>query len=130
LPNTEDKANLKIAIVEDIEDVALVISRLVEVLGYKRPSIFEDGGSIVRAVVTNHESFDAVFMDYRLSSEMNGIESAEIIMKHAKDNTRIVMMSGYDFVEDKADNLGIPFLQKPFSKEQLERVLDGFFPEK
>jgi DNA-binding NtrC family response regulator len=123
----EEKAEPKIAIVEDLRDVAQAVGKLVEVLGYQSPTIFEDGSSIVRAISSSEESFDAVIVDYRLSNELDGIQTAKLIRKN-KNDTRIVMMSAYDFVKEKADNLGVPFLRKPFSKEQLEKVLHEMFP--
>ncbi len=56
--------------------------------------------------------------------EMNGIEAAKIIKRY-RGKTKIVMMTGYDFVKQKAADIGVPVLQKPFSLEQLAKCLNA-----
>ena len=56
--------------------------------------------------------------------EMNGIEAAKLIKRYRKD-TQVVIMTGYDFVKKEAEHIGVPFLQKPFSVEQLGKCLSN-----
>ncbi len=119
---SEEKSGLKIAIVDDQPELLTTFSRALQALGYPEPSIFPNGTSIVRALMTNQEHFDVILMDYRMP-EMNGIEAAKLIKRYRKD-AKIVIMTGYDFVKEKAAEIGVPFLQKPFKLEQLVQCLD------
>jgi CheY-like chemotaxis protein len=113
---------MKIAIVDDVEDLGQMISIVLQKLGYPSPSVFHDGTSLVRALMIDHASFDVILMDYRMP-EMDGIEAAKIIQRYRKD-VKIVIFSAYDFVKEKASEIGIPFLVKPFSMEQLAECLN------
>src|SRR5260370_36090827 len=110
-----EKRELRIAVVDDDKDLSDVISKVLRKLGYISPSLFPDGTSLVRALVTSNQSFDVILIDYRMP-EMNGIEAAKIIMRYRKE-MNLVVMSGYDFVKEKAAFIGLPFLAKPFSME-------------
>ena len=115
----EESGTLKVAIVDD--EIADTFSAVIKSLGYPAPSLFISGTSLVSAIMMDHANFDVVLMDYRLP-EMNGIEAAKIVQKYSKD-TLIIMTSGYDFVRDEANQIGIPYLQKPFTRAQLAKVL-------
>jgi CheY-like chemotaxis protein len=115
----------RIAIVDDLPDISLMICRIAERLGYQTPTVFGDGESFVRAIMKDNLNFDVVFMDYRLPA-MTGIEVAKIV-KQYKNKTSVVMMSGYDFAKERAVSLDLPFLAKPFTKARFEEVLNGVF---
>ena len=117
------ESNLKIAIVDNEKDLLDIFSTIVEKLGYSKPSVFNDGTSLIRAFMTDHASYDVILLDYRMP-EMNGIEAAKIIQRYRKD-TKVIITSGYDFVKEKAAEIGVPFLAKPFSIEQLAQSLNG-----
>ena len=119
---TEEIRSLRIAVVDDDKDLSDVYSKVFQKLGYPAPSVFNDGTSLVRALMANRESFDLIMMDYRMP-EMNGIEAAKIIQRYRKD-VKIIMLSAYDSVREKAADIGVPFLQKPFSIDQLSGCLD------
>ncbi len=56
---------------------------------------------------------------------------AKVLEKICKDHQKVperfgdCHISAYDFVKQKAMNIGISFLQKPFSIEQLAECLDN-----
>ena len=108
--------------VDDIENLSQTISRVIEKLGYTKPSLFSDGTSLVRALFQDKQAFDVILLDYRMP-EMNGIEAAKIIQRYRKE-VKLVIVSAYDFVKEKAADIGVRFLQKPFSIEQLEECLN------
>ena len=115
-------ASLRIAIVDDEPDLAVLYSKVLQKLGHDSTSIFHDGTSLVRALTSEGTNFDVILMDYRIP-EMDGIEAAKIIQRYRKD-TKIIMISGYEFVKDKAAEVGLTFLSKPFSIRQLAQTLD------
>jgi DNA-binding NtrC family response regulator len=119
----ETTKTLRIAVVDDEPDLTSTYSRVIRALGYGEPSIFHDGTSLIRALMAHRDQFDVILMDYRMP-EMNVIEAAKIIMRYRK-GLKIVITSGYGFVIEKARDMGLPFLQKPFSMEQLEECLDS-----
>jgi CheY-like chemotaxis protein len=119
----EEIKSLRIAVVDDDKDLSEIYSKVLQKLGYPTPSVFNDGTSLVRALMANRDSFDLIIMDYRMP-EMNGIEAAKIIQRYRK-NVKIIMLSAYESVREKADDIGVPFLQKPFSMDQLSRCLDN-----
>src|SRR5579862_5431593 len=125
---TPDKTSLKIAIVDDEKELADICSKVLVKIGYSSPAVFNDGTSLIRSMMNDKQSYDVILMDYRMP-EMNGIEAAKILMRY-KPQTKIVMTTGYDFVRQQAADLGIPFLQKPFTMKQLAECLDNLKLEK
>jgi YesN/AraC family two-component response regulator len=73
-------------------------------------------------MMNDQQSYDVILLDYRMP-EMNGIEAAKILKRY-RPQTKIVMTTGYDFVRQQAADLGIPFLQKPYSMEHLAECLN------
>jgi CheY-like chemotaxis protein len=63
---------LRIAVIDDENQLTNTYSKVVQKLGYPSPSVFNDGTSLVRALMTDHTSFDVILLDYRIP-EMNGI---------------------------------------------------------
>jgi CheY-like chemotaxis protein len=119
----EANRNLKIAIVDDQEELSDVYSRGIEKLGYPAPSMFYNGTSMVKALTRDRQSFDVIIMDYQIP-EMSGIEAAKIIQRYRKD-TKIIIATANDFVKLEAIGAGLSFLLKPFSVEQLVECLES-----
>jgi len=119
----ESNRNLKIAIVDDQNELSEVYSRGIENLGYSAPSIFNDGTSMVKALTRDRQSYDVIIMDYRIP-EMSAIEAAKIIQRYKKD-TRIIIATANDLVKLEAIGAGLSFLRKPFSMEQLAECLES-----
>jgi len=119
----EANRNLKIAIVDDQEELSDVYSKGIEKLGYPPPSMFYNGTSMVKALTRDRQSFDVIIMDYQIP-EMSGIEAAKIIQRYRKD-TKIIIATANDFVKLEAIGAGLSFLLKPFSVEQLAKCLES-----
>ena len=112
---------MKIAVVEDDPEIRSALSTmLTQRLGYPKPSVFGDGTSLVKAIASDHQSFDLIIMDYRMP-EMNGIEAARIILRH-RNGIKVVLITGYD-VKEEAESAGMIYLQKPFSIEALTTII-------
>ncbi|MDA4118447.1 MAG: response regulator [Thaumarchaeota archaeon] len=118
----DKKIGKRVAIVDDEEDLALVISMLVRHLGYEIECIAHDGDEIVRAV-TDGKHPDVIIMDYRMPV-MNGLQAAEMVLKELPD-VRIIIVSADDSVRQAALSAGLFFLPKPFSSAALGRVLES-----
>lgn len=119
---TSDKGRLKIAIVDDEKELSDVCSKMLVKMGYSSPSVFNDGTSLIRSIMNDRLSFDVILMDYRMP-EMNGIEAAKIVIK-LRPQTKIIMITGIDHVKEKAAEIGVLYLQKPFTAKQLAECLN------
>jgi DNA-binding NtrC family response regulator len=119
----EANRNLKIAVIDDQTVLSEVYSMGIEKLGYHTPSIFNDGTSIVKALIRDRQSFDVIIMDYRIP-EISGIEAAKIIHRYKKD-AKIIIATANDFVKQEAIAAGLTFLLKPFTAEQLIECLES-----
>ena len=76
-------------------------------------------------LINSDELFDVIFMDFEMS-ELNGIETSELIRKN-NDNTTIIFLSAYpDIVFDTFSVNAFRFLNKPLNVEKLYEALDAY----
>jgi CheY-like chemotaxis protein len=112
---------VKIAVVEDDPELRSLLSTILcQKLNLPQPSLFSDGTSFARALTEDGLSFDIIIMDYRMP-EMNGLETAKLL-RNRLNGTRIILTTGYDLKEE-ARRAGLLYLQKPFSTEELARII-------
>ncbi len=107
---------------DDEKELLNVFTKVLEMLGYPTPDVFNDGTSFIRSLERNLQIYDVVLMDYRMP-EMNGIEAAKIVIK-LRPQTKIIMITGIDHVKEKAAEIGVLYLQKPFTAKQLAECLN------
>ena len=119
--------DVRIAIVDDEPDLRSAYSKILTNLGFPAPTLFANGTSLIEALASDRSTFDLIFMDYRLP-EMNGIEAAKIVKRYRPD-TKIILATAFDSVQQEALSEGFFFLHKPFSKnvfaENIRNVLQG-----
>ena len=121
------KAGRRLLLVEDDASVTVVALELLEGLGLE-----------VRAVETapqaldllKRERFDIMLSDVVMPGGMTGIELARRCERDHPD-MRIVLTSGYagEDVDAALADAPWPFLRKPYSGEQLARILGDLTPE-
>ena len=114
-------AGRRLLLVEDDASVAVVALELLEGLGLE-----------VRAVETapqaldllKRERFDMMLSDVVMPGGMTGIELARVCERDYPD-MRVVLTSGYagEDVDAALSDAPWPFLRKPYSGEQLARIL-------
>ena len=124
----EPNRNLRIAVVDDQNELSELYSKGIENLGYPTPSFFYNGTSMVKALSRDHQSYDVIIIDYQIP-EMSGIEAAKIIQRY-KSDTRIIIATANDLVKLEAIGAGLSFLPKPFSMEQLTECLESSGPDR
>ncbi len=124
----EPNRNLKIAVVDDQNELSEAYSRGIENLGYPTPSFFYNGTSMVKALSRDRQSYDVIIIDYRIP-EMSAVEAAKIIQRY-RATTRIIIATGSDFVKLEAVGAGLSFLPKPFSMQQLAECLERSDPNR
>jgi CheY-like chemotaxis protein len=122
---SENKAK-KIAVVKENQKLRLAIRRAIMELGFPSPTLFPNGTSLIRWMAKG-EDFDVILMDYDLP-EMDGIEAARMIRKR-RFGIKIVVISEFDLVRQRAWANGFHFLKRPFIKAGLAEVLNSCFEE-
>jgi two-component system, response regulator PdtaR len=118
--------NVKILLVEDEAIVAQYLSMELELEGYEVCGFVATGEeAIIKAA---EEKPDLILMDINLAGEMDGIDSAEVIMTENK--IPIIFMTGYSKLEftDRAKILNpIGYFNKPVEVEMLKPIIDKLF---
>ena len=110
-----------VAVVDDDKTFCSILSLFLNHIGYGSVSVFNDGKEIVEAIRAAMIIPDLVLMDYRMPT-MNGIAAAGKIQKMCP-KARIIMISSDYSVAPIASLLGLKFLMKPFSRNELYEVI-------
>ena len=123
-PSTDDAATegrgMSVLVVEDNAEVGRFTTDALAELGYATCLV----GSATHALeelAIGADRFDAVFTDVVMPG-MSGLELAQEIRRHHPD-LPVVLTSGYSHVLSEHGSYGFELLQKPYSIEQLSRVL-------
>jgi two-component system chemotaxis response regulator CheY len=111
----------RVAIVDDDFELLTTYSAVLEHLGY-RTLTANDGDEIVGEVLHGHEAEpDVILMDYRMP-KMNGLEAAMRILR-VRPGIKIIMSTADDSDKKEAISVGMRFLQKPFSLDELANAI-------
>ena len=109
-----------VLVVEDNDDVGAFATQALSELGYDTVLAIDAEAALVE-LQTNAERFDAVFSDVVMPG-MNGVElGQEIRRRHG--NLPVLLTSGYSHVLAQNGDHGFELLHKPYSIEELSRVL-------
>jgi PAS domain S-box-containing protein len=110
----------RVLVVEDNDDVGMFSTELLEDLGYKVRRVADASAAL--AILANDEfAVDLVFSDVIMPG-MNGVELAGII-RERYPGLPVVLTSGYSHVLAENAHRGFELIQKPYSVEQLSRIL-------
>ena len=114
-----------VLVVDDAGVVRRLAYRLLSEAGYR---VFEAGSAVeaVEVVSLANGRVDAVLIDV-VMPEVNGVDLARMIQERAPD-IGIVFMSAYPaevLVREGLHDLRVAFLGKPFTREDLLRVVDA-----
>jgi CheY-like chemotaxis protein len=123
LPPRAGTGPIRVAIVEDEENLLDVLSMFVRNLGYRVEFLAHNGGEIIQALKRDTVSPQVILMDYRMPV-MNGVEASKEILR-VRPEIRLVILSADDSVKSQASSLGVSFIQKPFTAEELSRVIEA-----
>ena len=115
-----DGHGICVLIVEDNADVGLFATQTLHELGY-RSVLALNAQAALAELGTDADRFDVVFTDVVMPG-MNGIDFAqEVRWRHP--GLPVVLTSGYSHVLAQNGTHGFELLHKPYSIEQLSRVL-------
>ncbi|WP_375429392.1 PAS domain-containing protein [uncultured Sphingomonas sp.] len=109
-----------VLVVEDNQDVGRFATAALAELGYESV-LAGDAGAALAALATGTAQFNIVFSDVMMPG-MNGIELGEEIRRLYPDMP-VILTSGYSHVLAQNGRYGFELLHKPYSVEQLSRVL-------
>lgn len=109
-----------VLVVEDNPDVGAFARQTLEELGYGS-AVAPNGAAALALLAADAQRFDVVLSDVIMPG-MSGVELAqEVGRRHA--GLPVVLTSGYSQVLARTGTAGFTLLQKPYSIEQLSRVL-------
>jgi two-component system, NtrC family, sensor kinase len=115
-----DGRGMSVLVVEDNADVGKSAADALAELGYTA-TLVDNATHALEELGCDAGRFDVVFTDIMMPG-MTGIELAQEIRRRQLD-LPIVLTSGYSQVLSQQGSYGFELLQKPYSIEQLSRVL-------
>ncbi|WP_316238939.1 ATP-binding protein [Bradyrhizobium sp. SZCCHNR1015] len=113
-------ARWSVLVVEDNPEIGEFSTQLLEDLGY-RTVLARSGTDALRMIDENPESFDLVLSDVVMPG-MDGVTLGQEIRRRLP-MIPIVLNSGYSHVLADGDRHGFSLIQKPYSVDELSRVL-------
>ena len=115
-----DGHGMAVLVVEDNLEVGAFASDALTELGYA-PVLVGTAMEALAELARNPDGFDVVFSDVAMPG-MTGLDLAQEIRRRRLD-LPVVLTSGYSHVLSQNGSSGFELLQKPYSIEQLSRVL-------
>jgi two-component system NtrC family sensor kinase len=115
-----DGRGMSVLVVEDNADVGRSAAEALAGLGYSA-TLVDNATHALDELESDADRFDVVFTDIVMPG-MSGIELAQEIRRRQID-LPVVLTSGYSQVLSQQGSYGFELLQKPYSAEQLARVL-------
>jgi two-component system NtrC family sensor kinase len=115
-----DGRGMSVLVVEDNIEVGKFTTDALAELGYST-TLVENATHALEELATGADRYDVVFSDVVMPG-MTGIELAQEIRRYHSD-LPVVLTSGYSHVLAESGSDGFEVLQKPYSMEQLSRVL-------
>ena len=115
-----DGHGTRVLVVEDNVDVGKFAVQTLTDLGYE-PVLATDGKAALIELAKSVDRFDVVFSDV-VMPELGGIELGGEIRRLYSD-LPVVLTSGYSYVLAQSGTHGLQLLHKPYSIEQLSKIL-------
>jgi CheY-like chemotaxis protein len=110
-----------VMVVEDNREIGAFLTQTLDELGYHSHWV-ENAQDALAALASAPKTYDIVFSDVVMPGKINGVELGREI-RRLYPNLPVVLASGYSKVLAGGDWRGFQLLQKPYSVEQLSRVL-------
>lgn len=114
----------KILVVDDTKNIRVLLSTCLELRGYEVITA-DNGGEALEIINDKNQKIDLIFLDIR----MPGLSGTELLknIKYIRNNCPVVIMTAFATVKNAVEctKLGaLIYLQKPFSPERINLVLD------
>jgi CheY-like chemotaxis protein len=122
-PSTLVTGSGNILVVEDDDNLAAIVTHLIEQLGYQ-PTRASNGVEALK-LLDEGERFDVIFSDIIMSGGINGIELAYKIRSRFPDMP-ILLTTGYPGASSPS-NVPFPVLRKPYQIHELGMAISKAF---
>lgn len=114
----------KVLIIDDTKNIRILLSTCLELRGYDVITA-DNGIEAIKIIQDNKVNIDLIFLDIR----MPGISGTEVlkVIKSTRSNCPVIIMTAFATVKNAIEctKLGaLIYLQKPFSPERINSVLD------
>lgn len=119
-PAPTNVRGVRILVVEDNSEVGAFASQALQELGYET-TWSPSGEAALEELSTQDGAFDVVFSDVVMPG-IGGIELAQMVKK-TYPGLPVILTSGYSHVMAQNGTSGFELLHKPYSVEELSRVL-------
>ncbi|HEY5758177.1 MAG TPA: ATP-binding protein [Steroidobacter sp.] len=111
----------KVLLVEDDDDVAVMVSRMLGRLGYRVRRVASASSAL--AALAEDDKVDLVFSDIMMPGDMDGVELGREVCQRGA-NIPVLLTSGYaDAASGRAETEGFDVLRKPYSLAELAALL-------
>jgi signal transduction histidine kinase/ActR/RegA family two-component response regulator len=118
----EKNKGSQILLVEDDDEVAALVSDMLDQLGYAVTRTASATAAL--GALADGRQVDLIFSDVMMPGEMNGIDLAHEVRRRRSD-IPILLTSGYsEAAARRADAAGIRILPKPYRIDELAAALD------
>ena len=118
-----ENQSVRVLVVDDEEDLCWLIGKALRPTGFE-VKCAKSGEQALSCLV--EKNFQAAFVDAKIP-DMDGLSLAALIRQRSPE-TKIILISGYFYLEDKAivegfkNNLFIGFIAKPFDLSEVRRM--------
>lgn len=110
-----------VLLVEDDNDVAVMVSRMLGTLGYRVQRVASASAAL--AALAEDRKFDLIFSDIMMPGELDGVELGREVRERGA-NIPVLLTSGYaDAASARAESEGFGVLRKPYTLAELASVL-------
>ena len=116
--NAIAREQIAFAIIEDEPALLNLYSHVLNKHGFKVTIVAENGDEIRNGMEKKLGEIDIAIIDYRLGSDMNGIDVARTILR-INPKTEIIIATAEESIESEVQGWGFIFLKKPFSKSDM-----------
>ncbi len=112
-----------VLLVEDDDDVATMVSRMLGRLGYRVRRVASASSAL--AALAEGDAYDLVFSDIMMPGDMDGVELGRELRERGA-NIPVLLTSGYaDAASGRAESEGFGVLRKPYSLAELAASLQS-----
>lgn len=114
----------KVLVIDDTKNIRILLSTCLEIRGYDVITA-DNGLEAIKLIKDTQKDIDLIFLDIR----MPGISGTEVlkVIKETREDCPVVIMTAFATVKNAIEctKLGaLVYLQKPFSPERINVVLD------
>jgi PAS domain S-box-containing protein len=115
-----DAAGLKVLLVEDDDDVALLTAEMLRHLGHEVARVESAGAA--RLALAEGVGADLVLTDVVMPGGQDGLDLARSLAEE-RPEMPVLLCSGYGGAPSRVAEAGLPLLRKPFTLDELRRAL-------